>query len=135
MTLGKRPRGGDSLLLSKRDKIAAIRYKLPHMTQSALVALCRYAASVGGLPDVKSSKELRDVRDGLCTVASPYGPLLVQLPARTSEGDEAQIEMLNPWAGLVWYLSASSFLANILQSLRESRQPKRKDLGCKTSSF
>ena len=106
---------------SKRAKVAQIRYTLPFITQSALAALCQWSIAHGGLPDIRSRRDIRVVRDELATTTNAYGALLVTRPVETVDGGTLSIEMLNPWAGLYHFLSKSPFLANLFARVHNEK--------------
>ena len=73
---------------AKRRDINSLRYDLPYMSQNALASICIWANTHGGLPDVKDAREIRQARDALVGIETPYGPLLVDVPFKTKDCGE-----------------------------------------------
>ena len=112
---------------SKEDRdaeLSALRYRLPHISQVALAALCKYARANGGLPDVGTTREIRAARDDAITQERTiWGPLHrnVQLPL--ANGKFTQIEIQDPWAMLAHTSSESGWFAGLLKHTASQHQP------------
>ena len=88
------------------NDLVQIRYLLPHVSQTALATLCKWANDHGGLPDIRDRKEVRVSRDAVIGVNTPYGPIHV-----VHEVQGFELELQNPWAGLYHLISTSAGLS------------------------
>ena len=80
---------------AKLQRIEHIRRSLPHMSATALTAILKFAAE----NDVSEFKTYhRSIWDTALAAAledTPYGPILLQLPVHTNDGEES-LWMVNP---------------------------------------
>ena len=100
---------------AKLRRLADIRYRLPYVSQRALVAVVNDIKNAG-LPELTYTRELRAARDE-CTirVQTPYGPLLVETTFADSKGgNPIPMEFLDPWAGLYWIARRSKAFSDLL---------------------
>ena len=101
---------------AKRRDINSLRYALPYMSQNALASICQWAHAHGGLPDVRDAREIRQARDELMGIGTPYGPLLVDVPFKTKDGGEIKMEFLHPWAGLYHITRISKAFSDLIRT-------------------
>ncbi len=76
-------------------RVNALRGSLPHVTQSALVALCAKARE-GDLPDITSKAEIRASRDAAAMRSTSYGLVVHELRLTDIEGNDKLVEVSNP---------------------------------------
>ena len=94
----------------KRAAIGDLRYSLPMMSQRALVAICEWSQRYGGLPDVRSTKEVRRARaDASTNIATPYGQL-----TQSHVFDGVSVEMVNPWSLIYHVMGTSSAFSELV---------------------
>ena len=101
---------------SKRARLAHIRYSLPYVSQVALAALCRWSVTHGGLPDITSTRQVQKARDDAVEVLTPYGNLLVVITFALVGGGSCDIEFLDPFAGLFYFVAGSCLLSVAIES-------------------
>jgi len=108
----------------KRQRVVAIRYELPMVSQSALIQLCKWSTSHGGLPDITHARQLRGARDASSSdVQTPHGTLIKLVPFATVDGTRVQLAFQDPWAGLHEFISKSKVLSDVFRCLMETNPP------------
>ena len=107
-------------MASKLRRLAELRYRLPHMSQGALAALCQEAA-VGGLPDHVRRKGIRGARDDIAARKTPNGPLhcTIQIPRKS--GRPYELELQDPMPMLCASMASSPPFANLVNDTLQMR--------------
>ena len=84
---------------AKYRRLADLRARLPHMSQSAMAAFIREAQRE--LPEIGGRTEsIRRARRIMLDVQTPYGPLIQSLRLDAVKGSPIDIPVLHPWAML-----------------------------------
>ena len=103
---------------SKAQRINALRGTLPHMTPSALVAICAKARA-GELPDIKSRAEIREAKDTSAIQGTPFGPVVIEIELTDAGGKPVRIEVCHPLALIYAAARCRRFAALIKRALRK----------------
>eukprot|EP00959_Pyramimonas_sp_CCMP1952_P407674 8544116-Pyramimonas_sp.AAC.1 len=80
---------------SKLRKISDARHALPHVSKTALSAFCA-AARRGDLPEIASTKDIRDARDASADILTPYGHAMHTVQIHPREGGPIDVEIVDP---------------------------------------
>ena len=108
---------------TKLAKVAALRGRLPHISQSAFVAMLA-AAQEPELPCVTRRQDVRDARSAIAQRQTPYGRVHQQLPLPRVGGGVVLLEVQSPWAMLSEMCSVSPCLCLLIrQTLQRTGMP------------
>eukprot|EP00971_Amphidinium_carterae_P262428 5205531-Amphidinium_carterae.1 len=92
--------------VARLEGLRALRYKLPHITQSALAAVLKVASECS-LPTAASRATIRAARDVCATESTPYGPLHAAFECTLTSGGTVKLECQHPMA-MMYYLCCHS---------------------------
>ena len=93
---------------AKQARVGRLRRELPHISQSALIAILKEAQREP-LPNVIRRDEIRLARDEIANTETPYGKVHQQIPLVTKNGTIWLLCAQAPWAML--YVAAGRSLA------------------------
>ena len=98
----------------KLDELERFRRKLPHMSMSALAAVCKVVKE-SGVPSLSSRTDQRMARDELRAVTTPYGNVIRPLTLSTNDERKPLITLVaNLWALLYHLFNVGGGFADLL---------------------
>jgi hypothetical protein len=110
------------------EQLDGFRRRLPHMSQTALAAVCKDIQQ-HGLPDDFSERAQYEARNLLRGLTNEYGPIIRKAElVRVDDAKPVNVEFANVWAMLHHMLASGGELANIIHqrhvaSPSSSRKP------------
>ena len=106
---------------AKLARLQSLRDRLPYISQSALAAVLKVAASEE-LPHVSGRSDFRHARNATASTSTPYGTLCspIELP-RKNGGPPINVEVQNPFAMLYHSCSVSRSLSGLIKRCIEKR--------------
>ena len=107
---------------TKLARLQSLRDRLPFVSQSALHAILKIAKDEE-LPDISSRCDLRDARDAVARVLTPYGELCQIVKLRGADGPEIPIQIQSPFAMLHHTCANSRPLTALMKWCIEKQQP------------
>ena len=98
------------------ERLDLFRRRLPHMSQTALAAVCDDIRA-NGLPEPFDRHRLQGTRDMLRLVQTPYGPLVrgANLINATTEQPHVSVEFINIWALLAHIITKGGGFAEFIR--------------------
>ena len=103
---------------TKLARLQGLRDRLPFVTQSALHAILKIARDEE-LPDISTRSELRDARDAIAQIGTPYGSICQTVKMR----NDIEVEIQNPFAMLHHSCSTSRPLTALIRRCAEKYPP------------
>ena len=98
-----------------------LRAAIPFVSQTALAAVCKYAATKE-MPEVTNRKKLRKCRDATVQTITPYGPL----HSRLQITDEIHVEIQHPFAMLHYVCRHSESFSKMVGRALAEYPPTRR---------
>ena len=105
----------------KRQKLNKLRFSLPHMSQTALVAVCK-AAKKGDLPEISQRSDVQKASEAVAKQVTPYGPICCNVVLHTIQPPDGTInlEVANPLAFLVAAAKCRYMAKLLLETYRKT---------------
>ena len=107
--------------VAKLRRLDAFRRRVPAVSASALEAICTDIEQ-HDLPDTFDRKSITDAKNLITSSDTRFGPIHQHVTLKTHGGDDLRLEVVHPFAMLVWVFAACSpWRALLLQ--RHEKQP------------
>ena len=97
----------------KLARVSRLRSRLPYMTHVAFVALLT-AATEEPLPDVRRRADIRDARETITSMETPYGKVHIRLEVPRMVGNPIGIEVCLPWTFFYYIAGVSASFVGLL---------------------
>ena len=107
---------------TKLARLQSLRDRLPFLSHSALHAILSIAKNEQ-LPEISSRRDLRQARDEISTILTPYGTICQTVNLRRSDGSDLAIDIQNPFAMLHHACSHSPQLSALIRRCVDKQQP------------
>ena len=110
---------------ARLSDLADMRSQLPHISQVALAAICKWSQD-HGLPQIRRRDDVRGARDMLAQQHTPYGPLLVKRDLVLERGGVVTVELAHPCA-LLWVAAKTPYFSALLKQTALDHPPSATD--------